>query len=1234
MNSIFQATVSDVLSLRLPATGDRFTQFCDSILRAQAHLSGVKQNEILSNLQTAKPDGGVDTQINCSINDSIGFLNEKTIWQYKAQEFSKITNAKIREELKKPYATECIQNGYAYRLCVCDSLPPESLLEKEKVLNAELAKITNNSAEGRIVTAEHLAPWLSLFPTLVQEFFHKGICSEGLLFTAWGKNITQGTPKYVPVPEWDNLTNSILNHLNMSHMPADVVLAIAGNAGVGKTRLVYEIIKEIDGASLLVSYVADEDRAKRLATQLANTDRAAILISDESSAKGQFKLRELLKGHSNRVRIISIGLGLEKGLSDEYVLDKMPSNIIDEILEKNFPEIPYERRRGYSELAGGYIRLASDLCQQDNFIQASGGYTGAPTSIRSYIDHRLSEEEVKVVEALSLFSKIDYRSKDVEELDAMCSMLNLDKNNVLKLATKLHEPPGFITKAGRYLIVSPEIITQVALQGAWSRWVKGNETEFFENLPKILLEPFIRRISRSASKEISRLVGDHFLRWASSISSGDLGNVDKIIRFVRLIEIQPSRYLPMLRRLVEQATDSQLQITNDYHSSRSSSRRELVWLCERLASFPECFNDIEAILLRLAEVECEPNLGNNATKEWMQLFQIALSGTAVPFNIRLAILKKHLCSNNDLHSKLAIEALNHVLDNYETGSVRQSVVGGRVPPDPWRPRTNKEYRGCITDAANVLIELLKSGNDSLKTKLVEMAITRIDDLLHWGFLPEIRLALQPYLHDENTLSTLLSRLEDYLHFGEQNAQPKYAEYLNEVRLWYESLQPTDIHGKIVTLFGSEIWARLVHRGESNVNQTISDLAEQLYINETQFEKELEWLNSDQAKDSSWLGVELGKLDSEGKYLDKILTSATQTKRALFAKGYIKGILSTQESLLSRVNKLMDLIQEESPELAFDLFTSSRRPLQALERTISLFQKERLSIAYFKSFMYGADKDALTLTEFVRVLEILVGLALSGNTDAASLAFQFLASRLDQENREQVTKIINAPQVKQAAWQLLNSAAAESAIENNSYWWGRLLKWLLPDNPTLCAKLATKGVFSSGIRTDKEAVEILVAVSKIDPKAAFNALEELISSEKTQWRFFVMELEELICQLPADELIDWLKNSDLIFAQAIARHLPKPYLNDEGIATVPPLTLQFFSIFDDDDRAFHEFCAGTNSEIGWVGELIKQKQELIATAEQLLHHELRRIREWAVNEIETSTALIMSLEDDAEESLLD
>ncbi len=205
------------------------------------------------------------------------------------------------------------------------------------------------------------------------------------------------------------------------------------------------------------------------------------------------------------------------------------------------------------------------------------------------------------------------------------------------------------------------------------------------------------------TKEVRALVAGTFRRWSTGLVPASLADPETVDQLVILIDTDPSIYLPILRRLVEHAPEDQvLAITDDVFMGRIGARRNLVWLADRLAAFPEYFDDAEVILRRLALAETEPNIGNNATAIWQRLYHIVLSGTAVGFAERLERLLLFLHSDREPVVDLAIATVAGILDSHSMRIIGPAVVAGRIPPEEWRPRTNVEFHQCYASVLSVL----------------------------------------------------------------------------------------------------------------------------------------------------------------------------------------------------------------------------------------------------------------------------------------------------------------------------------------------------------------------------------------------------------------------------------------------------------------------------------------------------------------------------------------------------
>jgi hypothetical protein len=174
---------------------------------------------------------------------------------------------------------------------------------------------------------------------------------------------------------------------------------------------------------------------------LANySERHAVLVADECGVSGRLHLKELLSGAKDRVRVITIDNSDKLPLSEspQPWLKKIPQESMVTILELNYPSVPLERRRAYSDLAGGFVRLAADLCNNDGVISSAGNVGPMLGSVRDYLKSRLTEYQMNVLQALSLVTNVGKGSTTIlvslaEEEGFSMSRQKLSHKLVLKL---------------------------------------------------------------------------------------------------------------------------------------------------------------------------------------------------------------------------------------------------------------------------------------------------------------------------------------------------------------------------------------------------------------------------------------------------------------------------------------------------------------------------------------------------------------------------------------------------------------------------------------------------------------------------------------------------------------------------------------------------------------------------------------------------------------------------------
>lgn len=386
-------TPHNVKELAAVPGGHKFTAFVDTLIRTEAAVQGVARTDIKTNLKTNVADKGVDTRVKVRIpSERSKWMEYPTIWQYKASPFGDVTPS-LEKEVDKEYSAKCIAKGYAYRLAVCDSMPDATVEDWNKLLTERAHKINPNAPAAMTVHADDLADWANEYPALLMRHFHQNLPFECVHLDTWRKNVLRDTPQYLAVPENLDLSKAIREHTDFSFTPPDVILAIIGESGVGKTRLVFEALKnrQLDG---LVLYCDDEASAHRVARMAASSDNdwKLIIVADESSSSSRESLRRVLKGFSERLRVIAIeSTGSQQVELNPHFKVNRPTLIqLEKILEENFPAVASERRNTYAKLCERFIQPAADLCKYDSQLGMTSFGTPATISIRDYFHFRVS----------------------------------------------------------------------------------------------------------------------------------------------------------------------------------------------------------------------------------------------------------------------------------------------------------------------------------------------------------------------------------------------------------------------------------------------------------------------------------------------------------------------------------------------------------------------------------------------------------------------------------------------------------------------------------------------------------------------------------------------------------------------------------------------------------------------------------------------------------------------------
>lgn len=1257
MKPIWQLDGNDVIGLQGDSPG--FVRVVNALLAMQGQNSRVLDANVRLNVKDTEPDGGVDAAIDQLVpDDPTGFLGVPTCWQYKAQPKGNLKpkdkggqEAALREEIRKPYAVQLIKAGYGYRFCIADDMPAEKKSEWEGWLTDEAKQIDPQAQPAKVITATDLALWATRFPAIVGGQFRPYLHAL-LSLHDWHRQFTALTPTFVPSAAWTATAETVRRHVDFSQ-PIGTTLAVQGEAGVGKSRNVCEALLGDAARNALVAATSDERTALEFAQFVAKEKRVqAILVADECSLEYRVKIDRVAEACSDRLRVIAIDNSLQRESgAGEIGLKHLESTEVEAVLEKNFPTLPSDRRRAYSTLAQGFVRLAVDLCRHDHLVPPDGNIGSVFGFFQdSYLVQRLSPEQFAAVQLVSLLPRVGFRDDVKSELQALCALpqVKLDLANVVQAAQKLQQAPGFIAFAGRYLYVTPTLIAQVAFQGAWNQWIAPDADSFLIELPEALIEPFMERIQSAGTSDMRDRVANFFLNWAMKLAPPDLGIEKTVRRFARLVEVQPDIFLSLLRGLLERTPLDQIRRLHSSYPEGENSRRQLVWLAEKLAHFSETFADAEVVLLRLALAESEPHLGNNASQLWAALFRIVLSGTPISFAQRLVLLEERLRTADTTQLPLALAALDEILaDGPVSRLAVPPIVFGRIPPPQWRPATQSERQECRR-AALEMASTLTGGAGSVADGVRAVVVRRLAPLLLAGHLDEVRTIIgSPPLPDA-LLATVARALEDFLdvfcreheitvhrpvesndNTVENGREPQTAlrrfakavsdELESRIRDWYRSLIPNDLHSRLIGVVGQEFWHQQLNGDSETWNRALAALAEELLQSPTELDRELNWLSSPAAQSAFRFGQELAQTDAKGILLERMLSDIPQAGGTGLARGYIERIATAHPEFLPRVNECLDRLQTEAPKVAFELIWSAGEEIRKVARLFEMIDAGGLAAESLRALAYSVRNLQLTDNEFLGALTRLVRAAESGNEQAAATAIHLLSVWLRPKRQAPgVEKLQASEQVRAVLLRVLELTLAGEAIERNV--WMELAEDLAVVEPIAAIRLVARALGGSDYNTRSLAGGSLASLAKDHPQAVIEAVGEVALNPTSGWLFQVGDFSNILRSLPDEVVLNWLERVGVPGARVIARHLLPPSLNEKGEPEIPTLTQLILSRYEEDEEVFRGFLAGTHTGQVYSGDIATAHEQEAAVARRFLGHPIKRVREWAAYEIQSATSI--------------
>jgi hypothetical protein len=1220
---MFRITAENIRLLR-DTTGKPFTLRMDSLIRASAGLLAIPAAEVWDNSRINLADGGVDTQVNQgSTSDETGYFVAPSVWQYKAMDQSDLKDHVVKGEITGPskiYTRKLIAKGYAYRICIADDGPPERKAHIKALLDAQI-KALNPDAPGAVVLfASDIFPWVNQFPAIAAEMLGTPT-TDVLHFKAWGNRERAQTKIFIETEESTVISGNIRKHLDWGRKATSAGLTISGDAGVGKSRTVYEAIAALQAIAPMVLYTDDEEHALDVARALANETEPraahAILVADECQDATAYRLAKQLKGIEHRVRLITIDNALERPSQGELRLNRLPTNTVNAIVSANFEDIDAARRFRYCDLAQGYLRFAIFLCENDALIVQQGHLGELLNSTKGYLSTLFGEggpfraEDFEALMVISLVERCGVVDNRFNELESLCKLVQLDAKVVRERLHAMQKKNGLVARAGRYFYVTPTPVAMVCFQAAWTRWAELRSKEFLDGFPQDLVPQLLARVSQAEG--VGKVVNSYFRNWEIARGGDIFTDVDETERLLLLVRANPDEMIPRLRNLVIRTDASKL-------ATRSSGRRNLVVEASEIAAFPQWFACAEEILFTLASHETEPGIGNNATEMWSALFQI-FSYTGVPFLERSAILKSRIQRADTDGKILCVLALWKALDDRSPYLMSTSPYGSRIAPARWQPTTFPEWHDLIKQCLTELKALCDDADLAVREKAGDVLVRSIRSLVFRGHTDHLRDSagvlsgyVRPLLRAELRKFLLLNNSEHSPHGeDEKKRRAVFAE------AWIKDLASDNVHDQLVEDVGSNAWDH--HLEQVAWEFRLREIATILVNDRTAFGAELPWLNSEHARSTVEFGTELGVVDELTALVKPIVESAISAANPNLVRGYFIGLSRRASQLPDEsakpiravLNEALDELWAADATLGFNAMTPVGDFANSFERALAAVREKKIPARYLHTFTAWNGPRHTARWEARIAMEVLLTAASEADKNAANTGIEFIVfvlMRMDQgQDKLWLLQRLFDDDALSTIFDLLLDAAATS--DKLSAYFGQIFARVLPANPKRGTDVVLKMMQNHSYEVSQEAANLFSTVVTAEPEALMDGVGQILL--KNDWNCPLNFRGLPIVALPDDIVIRWLEKHGLDGARVLARHLTRPYI-DSGVPSLHPVTRYVLDKFGADDTVFSGWLSGMNHGQVFAGSIADHIDRRASAAEAFLQFPIEAVRRWAEGEV--------------------
>jgi hypothetical protein len=574
---------------------------------------------------------------------------------------------------------------------------------------------------------------------------------------SWSRGILKKNNKYFPNEYLTNKINEIQDLINKENVQA--FIRINGLAGLGKTRLVHEVFdrkkKELEKKELEKFYERfiifnAADNSSKIKSQIEDevnlNAEIKIFIVDNCDLSLHNDLVEIIR-YTKNYQLITIYFEPNEGLPPSTRLitlkDKEINDIIPQLIKDFHPNLLQSDVDKITSFAQGFPQIAVQLGEarllDSNMMLTDDVLLEKIIGSKEYHDAKY----MSVLKACAIFSEIgfypnlDNQKNFVATSRNICRLkgIDVDKISDFEDVCTTYMNKGIIEKVGRFIILKPKPLAIKLAADWWKDFVLrgGDGVILIEEINENgLLESLCKQVSYLDFSIEAKEITANLCEDNASFGQTEVINTDAGSRLFRaLAEVNPEVITETLYTHYADADKETLQ-------SVRAGRRNLVWALEKLCFRKETFEKATTVMMAFAYGENE-SYGNNATAQFIGLFQVVLAGTEVNLEKRLKIIKYSLDRAEFDYKRLALNGIAKGLAYYGN-SLRMlgaEAQGSSADLIDYKP-TFKEAQEYTKNLIDLLVEAACSDEEHhiIAIKRLEDSIRNIYANKHGKFVPD------------------------------------------------------------------------------------------------------------------------------------------------------------------------------------------------------------------------------------------------------------------------------------------------------------------------------------------------------------------------------------------------------------------------------------------------------------------------------------------------------------------